>query len=427
MRLAPRSLRGRLLGAFGLFALALVVTYAVVLPRLVLTTEDLTFSKQLEERVELAKLELTRGAGLPTDPTGATRFSLDGDGLTAELADWLAGLDAGRHEFNDDARPGTDARELFVAVEPLEDGRRLYVVYDVGRYEGMEGLWDGVYLAALGLGLLVATGAVLVGLLLVRGLSRALGELAAVGRAGALELPPETRRRRDELGDIARSWNRAAVAAREALERERRFTRDASHELRTPVAAARGAVENLRNEGLDPERRRALLDRAERSLDDMADLVTSFLWLARGPEPGPVLDPVPLREVLDPLLEDSRRRAAERGLELEVRGDADPDLGVPAAVAKIVLGNLLRNAVAHADRGTIRVLLEAERVSLTNARPEPDAAPAAESFGFGLTLVEDLCRRFGWRLELDPEAAEGFVARVHLDQNDQVSPTKSPR
>ncbi|MEM7518183.1 MAG: histidine kinase dimerization/phospho-acceptor domain-containing protein, partial [Planctomycetota bacterium] len=257
-----RSLTKQLLGAFALFGLALLVTYALVVPRLVLSTEDRIFARQLEEHVQLARAAIEEGRDFDARPAPGVRVAQDGAGFEPAIAAWISALEPGRHEFNDEAREGTDEREFFVAVEELAGGERLQVVYEVGAYEGMEGVWDRDYLTTIGVGVFVALAASLLGLFLVTRLSRSLRELERLGAASPLDADAglDASRRSDEVGRIARSWRAASERSREALEREQRFTRDASHELRTPITAALGALENLDFEkSATPERRGQLI------------------------------------------------------------------------------------------------------------------------------------------------------------------------
>ena len=166
-------------------------------------------------------------------------------------------------------------------------------------------------------------------------------------------------------------------------------------------------------------RREELLDRIESSLDGMRDLVVGFLWLAREARSGPALDPTPLGEVLDPLLSELEPRARDLGLAFEVTRKAEPEVDAPPEVLRIVLGNLLGNALAHADQGPVRVVVEEDSVAFSN--PE-SALPKVrndgeESFGFGLELVHDLCERFAWELQLASGREDRFEARLRFPQN----------
>lgn len=414
------SLRARLLAAFGLFGLALCTSFGWLLPRLVLTTEDRIFERQLREQWAPAREAALSGTAPAGHPAPGMAFGLDGSGLGPEQAAYVAGLDPGFHELNDQPRPGWASTELLILVEDLPDGRRLHGIYDVAPYEGMEGLWDRLYLTTMGAGLLLALVAIAVGAGLVRQLSVALRQLEQLAGREPAEEARAVVSREDELGRVARAWTAAADQARAAIERERRFARDASHELRTPITAAAGALENLAElAGTDAAQRAVWVERARGALSEMEELVSAFLWLARAPERDLELEPLAVEPELRRLLAEGPREGSELRLEIL----SAPRVRAPAAALRIVLGNLLRNARAHAPGGPLEVRLDAQAVEITN--PLGIGAPAgspAQGFGFGLEIVQDLCRRFGWRLELGPIAGPRYRARVEFGAPGRVTP-----
>ncbi|MEM7517805.1 MAG: HAMP domain-containing sensor histidine kinase, partial [Planctomycetota bacterium] len=155
--------------------------------------------------------------------------------------------------------------------------------------------------------------------------------------------------------------------------------------------------------------------RTQRALGEMEDLVTGFLWLAREARPNDELELLAVVPEVATLLEELEGRARARDLELVFQPAGDPQVAAPRSVVRIVLGNLLRNAVAHSDAGRVHVAVDDRRVTVTNPLLEGEQRPSDEpSFGFGLTIVRDLCRRFGWRLELGSVGGEDFVATVVL-------------
>ena len=153
----------------------------------------------------------------------------------------------------------------------------------------------------------------------------------------------------------------------------------------------------------------AWVERARGALSEMEELVSAFLWLARVPDRDRELEPLAVEPQLRRLLSEAPPAGPE--LRLETRGD--PVVRAPASVLRIVLGNLLRNARAHAHAGPVELCIEAAAVEFINPLGSglEGGAPAL-GFGFGLEIVQDLCRRFGWRLCLGPAPGPCFRARV---------------
>ena len=163
-----------------------------------------------------------------------------------------------------------------------------------------------------------------------------------------------------ELGGLVRAINGLFDRMRTALERERRFTADAAHELRTPLAALRVHAANCHAEE-DAAARDLLAARVDRALVRMERVIAQMLDLARQESvlPGAAL---PGRGAID-LAALVRREAAElgvagfgRGLQLEVTGDEH----VPVVGDEIALGIMVRNLLDNAfrytpDGGRIRI------------------------------------------------------------------------
>lgn len=397
---SPPRLRRGLVLLIAAFGAALALTYAWVVPRLVLDTEDTLFGNQLERLREQAARP---GATDETLAAPGVRVVRDLSGEPRELAEFLRALPVGVHEFYDERLPGLSTTELIVAVEDDGSGAPVrWLLYDLSGLEALEGPWSARYLGAVGGGFALALLATLVGLLAARRLFGALDDLE---RLVASEPPPASpsaaERRDDEIGRIARLWRDADSRLRTALERERRFTRDASHELRTPIAAARGALELLRAEpAASAERHSELQRRVDGALVEMGDLVHAFLWLAREPEPAhPGLDRELFApsEVVERLLRERSTLVPPRA-NLVVARSADTLVEGSERLARVVIGNVLGNALKHGD-GTVSVAVEGARVVVRNAAAPRSASGAVEGFGFGLEIARDLCARFGWALQ----------------------------
>jgi len=204
------------------------------------------------------------------------------------------------------------------------------------------------------------------GVLVWLAVSFGLAPLGAIGRAVsrrdpadvkplAIASPPR------EVAPLVSGLNALFARVRASLAHERRFTADAAHELRTPIAALRVQAEVALAAGDAAERRRAL-EGVIAGCDRAAHLVDQLLTLAR-------LDPA----------EDARRTgradiagiaravaathvqaAIDRGLELSVDAPASAIVAAEPALTEILLRNLVDNAVRYsAGRGReVRIVVE---------------------------------------------------------------------
>lgn len=244
-------------------------------------------------------------------------------------------------------------------------------------------------------GVAAVVAAVVVAAVVTRQGLRPLGRLATqieavraddlTGRIAPGPMPTELQPVRERLNDLL-----GRLAA--AFDRERAFTSDAAHELRTPLAGMRSTIEvAAARERSGPEYRQAMSE----SLDiviSMQAMVESLLLLARleGRQVTPSQEPTNLPELLDAAWAEVAAAARDRGIEVQRDMPAGLVSRADGDLVRMILGNLLDNAVTHAADGG--------RVSLTG-RIEGDRAVLRVA-NTGCTLsVEDVSRVFDnfWR------------------------------
>lgn len=194
-----------------------------------------------------------------------------------------------------------------------------------------------------------------------------------------------------ELQMLVAQLNRSFQRTAEVLEREREFTRFASHELRTPVAIMQAVLERLGKDA--PTQGRTLL-RGERALRDMTALIETFLRLAReepdAPSKAEMIDAAWIRELFGHLF------GADAGGRIEIAEQAAWIATAPATVLQVLVGNMLKNAVLHGDGGQIHVLVGCAGLSVENA-----IGSASEGYGLGCLISQRICSHYGWKFELD--------------------------
>ena len=198
----------------------------------------------------------------------------------------------------------------------------------------------------------------------------------------------------------------------------RSFAAHVSHEFKTPLAGAKGALELLEDHGatMEPAERAHFIQLVGASLDRLDLLVRRLVDLARADmmRPGRVA----LRPIA-PTLAALAERYAERGLAVRIEAGAE-QAALPEDALEIMLGSLLDNVLQHAGPGatvTIRVLQEADRLVLTLADDGPgvppgDAARIFEPFfttararggtGLGLPITRAIAASAGGTVELVP-------------------------
>ncbi|MGZ4735828.1 MAG: ATP-binding protein [Acidimicrobiia bacterium] len=252
------------------------------------------------------------------------------------------------------------------------------------------------------------------------------GELEA--RANIPSGPPEIR-------ELTESFNRTAERLEELVSSQQAFVADASHQLRTPLAALRLRLENL--EGEIAETSGPAAEDVGGALTEVARLsrlVDGLLELARAERSSAGTASIELRAVVDGRVDAWSALAAERTVDLVTELDAG--LVVRSAPGRLeqVLDNLLANALDVAPpQSEVRVTgkRRGDRVELSvlDAGPGMSAAQRARAFdrfwrpsgsdrdggsGLGLAIVHQLVAADGGVVELDAAPGGGLAARVVL-------------
>lgn len=231
-----------------------------------------------------------------------------------------------------------------------------------------------------------------------------------------------------EVATLAEALARFAERISAFVERERNFTRDASHELRSPLTVIRIAAEMLLSEQELSSPARTSVLRIQRSAKDMEELVEAFLLLARESEQALSRDPVQVNA----LLRDEMERAVELlGNErIQVNLTEHAQLGVVASerVLSVIFGNLIRNALSYTDEGQVEITVDEDRVRIADSgvgMPEQEIQQVFKPFyrsadarrgghGVGLTIVKNLSSRFGWTVDIDSQPQLGTTVTVRF-------------
>jgi len=239
-----------------------------------------------------------------------------------------------------------------------------------------------------------------------------------------------------ELAALVDSINALLQRVDTSAARERSFIADATHELRTPLAAMRVNVEALQGQAHDP-RQQELLDGILNSNSRAARLVGQLLQLTRSDVPAEAgQQAVP--QALDALLQDRlaalSRLAQAGGIELELQ--AAVPLCVPGQRESLVslIDNLVENAIKYSPRGgSVTVSLHAQGgqavLHVADQGPGIPAALHARVFdrffrapqqnqpgsGLGLAIVASVVARQGGSIALhQADGGQGLLVEVRL-------------
>ena len=225
-----------------------------------------------------------------------------------------------------------------------------------------------------------------------------------------------------EVVPLIERLNRLFTRIEASMQKERRFTADAAHELRTPVAAIKAQAQVAKAASSEAERNHAL-DNAILGCDRAAHLIEQLLTLARIDTLGnDVTEVCQLRAVAAEVIAAIAPAALSQHVRLELTEGAEVEVRCNPVLIRILLRNLIDNAVRHTQPGT------SVWVSITNQQglaclsvndngpgiPEAELARVSERFyrpigtsasgsGLGLSIVNRIAEIHGASLQIAPQ------------------------
>jgi heavy metal sensor kinase len=268
----------------------------------------------------------------------------------------------------------------------------------------------------------------------VDGMRRAADQLSATDLSHRIDVPNV----RDELHDLAETFNRMLSRLEDAFERQRRFSSDVSHELRTPLTAIRGEAELALRRQRSPEEYRAALETIQNESVAMGLTVEDLLLLARAETGGLPTTKTPV--LTGDFLANAAAKAEQLGKAKQIQvkvieAEAPNNFLAAENYLSLALGNLLSNAVKHSpERGVVTLTCTKSKKGLVtfSVSDQGEGIPPvllekifdpffrvdsarnriAGGVGIGLSLARALAKLHGG--DVRAESTQGRGSQFHL-------------
>jgi two-component system, OmpR family, sensor kinase len=413
-------------------------------------------SGQLTDRAKLTTLARDQGrrlGGRVIVVDAAGRVLVDSDGSAPRGASY-----ASRPEIAQALRGATpqgtrhsdslNADLLYTAVPIVDAGRAtgavrltqsVKAVHDEVRRDVIALLALGAAVLALGLGLAWAIAGSLSRPL--RGLARTARRIAG-GDLGARATPTGS----TEQVEVANAFNDMTERLVLALDAQRDFVANASHQLRTPLTGLRLRLESATLRAEDPDLRRDLVA-GELEAERLAKLLSNLLRLAQEGQPAATATSIALAGVAERAAERWRDQAERDGHAIELAGEGAPSVHASAGDLDTIVDNLVENALNYTaadpairiewgldgDEAFLAVLDhgrgiaddEAERIfdRFYRGSASRGADGTVPGTGLGLAIVEALARRWGAQATLVNRPEGGARAELRFPAVPAPAPT----
>jgi len=243
---------------------------------------------------------------------------------------------------------------------------------------------------------------------------------------------------KDEIGDLAETFDQMIGRLQSSFERERRFTGDAAHELRTPLTILKGQIDVTLSRPRNSVEYEKKLRELSTQVDRLIRLSNALLFLSRSDQNQISFEGrrVNLRELLEVLIGQIQPLADEKKIqvatnfqdELHVYGDSDH-------LIRLFM-NLFENALKYTPIGgqiTVTGTNEVEplTVAIHNTgsgisekhlphlferfyRVDSDRSSQTGGSGLGLAIAQEIARRHGGEISAQSEAGKGVTLSVRL-------------
>jgi signal transduction histidine kinase len=409
-----------------LFTVAVVTVTSVLFAFGVLTLknrlEQATFGRMAEEQM----------AYLLSDPTAAqvdqagmlVGWNLTSSDNAAKLPRAIAALPLGSHH-------SVQVADNYYQVQVSQQADKIfYLSYDITAWEEQE----HQVLSSLLYGSLLIT--VLAALVAIFTSQASLRPLHALTKRLS-NIQPDQRDIRiagefsgDEVHSIATEFDRYLKRLDEFVERERFISAAASHELRTPLSIIMGAIDVI--EASSPEQANSkALTRIKRACDEMLAFIEATLFLSREDSKfAEQSGQVSMRQLATELIEELENQLGKRNVDITNAILDSAFVNQRSSILKMIVGNILRNAIEHTRDGSIKLTMTDNTLVITDTGEGINIADInrvfdrsfttkATGYGMGLTLAKKLCDRLGWTLAI--ASTVGVGTTVSIDFSPQRS------
>lgn len=374
-------MRRRLLWSIGLLGLVLCIGFGLMTYTVFFLAEDRTFTRLME--------------AVAADGEGDAFMLYNGPeaGLPDALRMHTEERPVGLYEVEQ------VESELHISIRAAADGARHVVLLRVPELPAEEKV---VSLGVL-LGILFGTLASLaLALILSIRFVRPVERLTAWLQRGDPAEPPPDDLPDEELRLLAGALDGYLQQQAGAVNRERAFLREASHELRTPITVVRGVCELAAEDGLSEEG----LARISRSVQRMEHTVEGLLSLARQEV---TIAPTNFAAEWAAMASEFEEMAGS-SCRMEAEIDNPPREPLAIRMLILVIGILLRNVRDHAAASSVSLRLDENGLLLLDDGPGFSGLPEIKAAlerqfplpegGLGLSIVARICRRMAWDLQL---------------------------
>lgn len=430
-----RSLKQSLGMLCGVIAAACAVLYSITLVYVLETAESKLMASVMDDMLQtVVTADILQGK--PPRLDQVSRLYIEGD-PSREIPDLFRHNPQGYTEF-------TDGEDLHTYTKII-NGKR----YVLTRHQGNFEIWERhlFRIGVVGFLLLIAICS-FVGWYLGRKLLSPLGQLTkeAVRAEGLIQNGkiyteeifkghwPE-----NEIGELERSFKVLVSKLKVLAMKERAFSTEASHEVRTPLTVIDTSLELLNEQVQGNDRQKTLIRRAQNASSRIKGMAEVFLNIGRA-RTGQNNALCSMPELIAGLKESWKQKAENKGLKLSIEMKNMPKQTFNEVLGATIFDNLVFNAIHYTDKGSVTVIVDEDQAIIRDTgigikeedrekvfdrgfRAGQGGRGHYQGFGLGLAISKRAAEALGWSISLKSEVGKGtdFVIRFKPESVDEVN------
>jgi len=247
----------------------------------------------------------------------------------------------------------------------------------------------------------------------------------------------------DELTRLAATFNQMLASMQQEYNREKDFTANASHDLRTPLTIIQGNVDlALKKPNLTPSQHTKILSKIKQEVKRMSAIINDLLELSKLDKTSEMSQIINLPDIINDLIGHFSQKAKEKNVVIEYKKPIKPDqINIKGNYQQIkrLLNNLIENAIKYnVVNGLVTVKTYCSKNDVwveiidTGIGIEPEDLPyifdrhwqsnksqsgVKQGFGLGLSIVKQIIDNHSGEIHISPAGEKGTKVKIKLPQS----------
>ncbi|MCL6087122.1 MAG: HAMP domain-containing histidine kinase [Actinobacteria bacterium] len=243
----------------------------------------------------------------------------------------------------------------------------------------------------------------------------------------------------DEIGRLARTFNKMIARLEDTFNREKRFTSDASHELRTPITVISAKAEAALTKSKKIEDYKKALRVIIRETKRVSFLLSQLLLLARSDEGKSILniEKIDLKMIIESIIIEMKDKAEQKNIRLSITSEQNLIIKADQTFITMLFLNIIENSIKYNKKGgfinisfskednNAKVIIEDSGIGISDENLihifdrfyRVSESRADKGSGLGLSIVKEIVEVHKGQIKIDSKLGKGTKFEISLPMN----------